>query len=339
MLLSFLVSMAIGATDPMKDPCRDDHMRDRCSAAEQDRMRKLYRVEPIKAFAAGTSRRVFYVDGYGNDVVAIEFMRMPERDPTLRVHFPKVPGEKPIPPLQTMLTAEQWQTIIDASENFDRSFAPRKLTKAETDDDDIVICLHSWVYWAEATDSGKAPRSVTEDSCNDAPVEQYAWAAVKLARSAFAHCRALDPQFSRNDATLLRSCEGLFGDRLAAAEVFNRGESLRRIDSPDSDGGINRFSDYELTVDYNGDVKKGPAAEALWKSIFAAKNRPNFYYDWIKGLDADTVIVTGGRYLSGDDESKDQTAAVEMRWEKETDRFDLTAIKISPYRPYKRVSE
>lgn len=338
MLMSLIATLALAAANPMTDPCRDDDGRNRCAAAEQDRMRKLFGVEPIKAFESGTSRRLFYVDGYGNDVVAIHFLRMPGRDPMLTVHFPKTPGEEAIAPLQTMLMAEQWQTLLDASENFDRSFAPRKLTKAGTSDDDAVICLHSWVYWAEATDQGKGARSVTDDACNNGPVEQYAWAAVKLARSAFAHCSALDLQFSRNDATLLRACEGLVGDRLAAAEVFNRGESFRRIDSLDSDGGIERFSDWNVVVDYQGNTAKGPAARTLWKSLFSAKNPPNFYYDWIKGVDADTVLVSGGLYLSGDDD-KDQIAAVEMRWKKETDRFDLTAIKIGPYKAYTPASE
>lgn len=338
MLMSMIAALALAAAKPTTDPCRDDDGRNRCLPAEQERMRALYRVEPIKAFESGTSRRLFYVDGYGSDVVAIEFLRMPKSDPMLRVHFPKVSGEPPIAPLQTLVTTLQWDTIIDASENFDRKFASEKPVKGADDDDDITICLHSWVYWAEATDPGKKSRSVTDDACNDSPVEQYAWAAVKLARSLFPHCAMLDLQFSRNDATLLRACEGLVGDRLAAAEVWNRGKSFRSIGSAESYGGIEDFSSYEITLDYNGSVTKGKAVDALWKSIFAAKKHPTFYYDWIRGIDADTVSVSGGLYLSGDSD-KDQTAAVEMRWEKEADRFDLVAITIGPYKPYKRVSE
>lgn len=338
MLMSLIAALALAAPESTKDPCRDDDMRDRCSAVEQEKMRKLYRVEPIKAFENGISRRLFYVDGYGNDVVAIEFLRLPERDPMLRVHFPTVPGEEPVAPLQTFLTTLQWETIIDASEFFDRQYVVPKPTKRADDEDDITICLHSWVYWAEATDPGKKSRSVTDDACNDSPVEQYAWKAVKLARSLFPQCSMLDLQFSRNDATLLRACEGLVGDRLAAAEVWNRGRSFRSIGSAESYGGIDDFSSYDITLDYNGSVTKGKAADAMWKSIFAAKTHPNFYYDWIKGIDEDTVVISGGLYLSGDD-GKDQIAEVEMRWEKDGGNFDLETIKIGPYRAYKPASE
>ena len=143
MLLSLIATLALSAAKPTTDPCRDDDGKNRCLPAEQEKMRKLYRVEPIEAFAAGTSRRLFYVDGYGGDVVAIHFLRMPGRDPTLTVHFPKAPGEEAVAPLQTLLTAEQWQTLIDASEYFDRKFAPTQPSKGSDDEDAISICLHS----------------------------------------------------------------------------------------------------------------------------------------------------------------------------------------------------
>ena len=338
MLISLIAAASISAAKPMTDPCRDDRGGNRCAAAEQQRMRALYRVEPITAFASGTSRRLFFVDGYGNDTIAIHFQRPPGQDPIVTVNFPKVPGEAPIAPLKATLTADQWTNMIDASQYFDRSFAPPKRNSANNDED-VVICIHSWVYWGEATDPGKTARSVTQDSCNDAPIKQFAWTAVKLARSVFPHCAMLDPQFSRNDATLLRACEGLTGDRIAAAEVFNRGEAFRRIGSSDPDGGIDRFSAWELVINYQGRETKGRDAEKLWRSLFVAKDHPNFYYDWIKGIDAETVIVSGGLYLTGAVEGKDQIAPVELRWEKEADRFDLTSITIGPYQPFTPASE
>jgi len=327
-----IAALALAAAEPTTDPCRDDDGKNRCAPAEQERMRKLYRVEPIAAFAAGTSRRLFYVDGYGRDVVAIHFLRMPGHDPMLTVHFPKAPGEEAVAPLQTVLTAEQWQTVIDASEYFDRKYASTQPSKSSEDEDAISICLHSWVYWAEATDPGKKARSVTDDACNDSPVEQYAWAVVKLARSLFPHCSLLDLQYSRNDATLLKACEGLSGDRIAAAEVWNRGKSFRSIGSAENYGGIDDFSSYHLTLDYNGSVTKGKAAKAMWKSIFANEKRPNFYYGSIKGINEKTVVVSGELYLAGDHDMG-QVAEVEMRWVKDGSTFSIEAIKIGPYSP------
>ncbi len=332
MVLSLIAAMAFAAANPTTDPCRDDHLRDRCSAAEQDRMRKLYRVEPIRAFAAGTSRRVFYVDGYGNDVVAIEFLRMPERDPVLRVHFPTASGDKPVAPLQTILSVEQWKSIIDASEYFDRKFASKEPAKNAGDDDAITMCIHSWVYWAEATDPGEPSRSITDDACNDSPVEQFAWTAAKLARSLFPHCAMLDPRFSRNDATLLKTCLGLSGDRIAAAEVWNRAEAFGSVDSAGPTGGIDEFSDYDISLDINGSVTKRGSADAMWRSLFADKTkRPAFYYGSIKGIDAKTVVVSGELYRAGDND-KGQVADVEMRWEKDGDSFSIAAIKVGPYK-------
>jgi len=338
MLLSLFAALALSAAKPTTDPCRDDAGNNRCLPAEQEKMRKLYRVEPINAFVAGTSRRLFYVDGYGRDVIAIHFLQMPGRDPMLTVHFPKPPGEEAVAPLQTLLAAEQWQTVIDASEHFDRKFASTQPIKGSDEEDAISICLHSWAYWAEATDPGTKSRSVTDDACNDSPVELYAWAVVKLARSLFPQCAMLDPQYSRNDATLLKTCQGLSGDRIAAAEVWNRGKSFRSIDSAETYGGIDDFSDYDVTLDYNGSVTKGKAAYAMWKSIFAEKRRPNFYYGSIKGIDEKTVIVSGELYLAGDDDMG-QTADVVMRWKKDGNVFSIETIKIGPYKPYKRVSE
>ena len=153
--------------------------------------------------------------------------------------------------------------------------------------------------------------------------------AVKLARSLFPHCSLLDRQYSRNDATLLNACEGLSGDRIAAAEGWNRGKSFRSIDSTEAYGAIDDFSDYDVTLDYNGVVTKGKAADAMWKSLFADKKRPNFYYGSIKGINEKTVVVSGELYLAGDHDMG-QSADVEMRWEKDGRSDQDRALQ--PYR-------
>lgn len=247
-----LLALALLA-DPLRDRCLDDDHNNRCSAAKQEEMRALYRVPSIEAYAGATVRRIFYVDGYGNDTVAIEFIRAADKDPLVRVHFPKSKGEEPIAPIEQLLTLDQWQEIIDSSEHFDRQFATtaplETKVRGKPEGEDIVLCIHSWVYWAEAVDVGKKARSTVNDACNDQPVEKFAWLAAKIARQALPFCAALDKKFSRNEATLLRSCSKLSGDRLAAAEVWNRANGLRSIDTP---SGMDDLPAYDLELDFQG---------------------------------------------------------------------------------------
>ena len=335
--MSLLIFAMALIADPLRDPCRDDNGDDRCSAAKQAEMRALYRVPPIETYSNATVRRVFFVDGYGNDTVALEFVRAAEKDPVVRVHFPKVEGEAPGTPIEQVLTAQQWQQVIDASQYFDRQFAPKQTPEAKGNyEDEAVICLHSWVYWAESIDRGEKPRSTVNDACNDQPVEQFAWLAAKVALRAIPFCNALDLKLSRNEAAVLRSCEGLTGDRIAAAEVWNRAEGFRSFDDRDFD--LERMASYPVELDYQGQQFKGQDAAKKWREAMSAKNRPRYFYDGVHGQDAQRVTVPGGFIIWGDGKIH-QRAEVGMKWENEGDTFYLKSVKVGPYRPYSPPTE
>lgn len=73
-----LLATMQGEAQPRPDPnCRDDRGTDRCAETEQRRMRELYGVRSIEEHqAAGDQvRRIFYVDGYGRDLILIAFVR------------------------------------------------------------------------------------------------------------------------------------------------------------------------------------------------------------------------------------------------------------------------
>lgn len=334
--MSLLLFGLAAITDPLKNPCLDDDHNDRCSAAKQAEMRALYRVPPIETYAAATVRRIFYVDGYGNDVVAIEFIRAAEKDAAVRVHFPRATAEDPIPPVETLLTDEQWREVINASEHFDRQFASKaEPGSGDSEAKDIVLCIHSWVYWAEAIDIGAKPRSTVNDACNDQPVEKFAWFAAKTGRQAIPFCAALDKRFSRNEATLLRSCSKLSGDRLAAAEVWNRANGLRSIDTP---SGMDDLPAYDLELDFQGKKLIRAEAKEFWRSLMAQQDSPRFYYDQVHGLRADQVLIAGNLFKDVGDEEY-QMADVELRWEKDGGIFELKSIKVGPYRPITLPSE
>lgn len=327
--------------DPLRDPCRDDDMVDRCSPAKQAEVRALYRVPPIESYAGATVRRVFFVDGYGNDTVAIEFLRQPEKDPLVRVHFPRSNGEAPVAPIVQVLGSDQWHQVLAASENFDRQFAaaagPGQKGENEKGDEDIVLCLHSWVYWAEAIDRSAKARSTVNDACNDAPVEQFAWAAARIAISAFPYCNAIDPKLSRNDVTRLRSCARLAGDRLAAATVFNDANGFRLLDSP-KHGGLDGIAAHDVELDFQGSRTTGEDARAFWRSLMSRENAPDFYYQGIHGLNARHAIVRG-ELVQAVSDNEYQRANVEMRWESDGETFDLKSMSVGPYRPLVMPSE
>ena len=337
----FLFALAMLA-DPLSDPCRDDDGKDRCSAALQAEMRALYRVPPIESYDNAIVRRVFFVDGYGNDTVAIEFIRAAEKDPVLRVRSPHAKDENPAAPLEQLLTVEQWEQVLEASKNFDRQYAAPSNSKdtpaaAGEEGEEITLCIHSWVYWAEAIDVGVKRRSTVNDACNDQPVEQFAWFAAKLAVRAIPFCDALDARLSRNEATLLRACSYLTGDRIAAAEVWNEAEDFRFVDRPQFRG-IDDLVAREFELDLQGKKTKNDSARSLWRSLVTQKDAPRFFYDRIHGLNADTVIVPGGLIKELSD-GKSYLADVEMRWEREGGTMALKSIKVGPYRPHTFTTE
>ncbi|HEX8215926.1 MAG TPA: hypothetical protein VF577_00555, partial [Allosphingosinicella sp.] len=95
---SALLFVSFAAAAPAQqavDPnCSDDRGLNRCSDEQQRQMRQLYAVPTIEEHAAAGEevRRVFYVDGYGRDLILIAFVRSPGKDPEVRVHYPQRPG-------------------------------------------------------------------------------------------------------------------------------------------------------------------------------------------------------------------------------------------------------
>lgn len=328
MLLTILAGMALSPQN-VPDSCRDDDGQDRCAPAKQAEMRALYGVAPIEKFAADKSqvRRVFYVDGYGNDVVAIEFVRAAGQDATVKVHHP---GD---PVMESKLSEGAWTDLIRRSAFFDRSFeSVRQAAKKKSADDEMVICLHSWVYWVEGTGTGEKTRSRVDDACNDSPTEEFAWEAARSAVAAIPYCAALDRQFHRNEATLLGSCSSLRGDRLAAARVFNEAKGFRALD--DRDSGIAPFADYRVSLDWDGKVSTGDAAKTFWMSKLKENDQLNYFFDQVEGLTAENVLVKGNLYRHADGPTEiDEVAHVEMMWEAAGPDVQIRSINVGPFRP------
>lgn len=336
--MSALIMIALAAVAPeAPEPCRDDKGQDRCDTAIQTQMRDRFGLKPIATLAAAGSivRRVMYVDGYGRDLVAIEFVRAVGSDPMVRVSLPaKGPQSRGV--MEAAMSAKRWTSIIDGSRQFHRSFAPL----AKGANDDINICLHSWVYTVEAADPDGRPlvRRAIDDACQDGPAAQFASLVAKEALTAFPVCAALDRRHHRNEATMLATCFRLKGDRLAAAELFNRTEGLGLL-SRNARAALGAQSYYNVTVDWDGTSAKGTAAKNLINSKLVEGDNANLYIRDVTGRSPRSGTATGElvRYPS-DGKGPLEAASVALDWDLQWGQ-PITSIRIGPWQARTPASE
>lgn len=300
--------------------CRDDNGLDRCADEQQRRARALFGVRSIEEHqAAGDQvRRVFYVDGYGRDLILIAFVRAPGRDPTLWVHFRPMEGQPRAEPMQAPVTQAAWDEVVNRSENFDRSYAPRP---GDTDP-----CVHAWVFTIESVGRrrGRLPAEVrrkTESACENGPGSAYAREVQRIALSLMPHCAALDPRNHRNPASMLDACRILHGDRLAAAEVLNRAEAFQSVSGPRDEPRLAAVFGHEPRIDWNGNRYQGSGggAATFWAGRLAqASGWTNFYFHSVDAESADRARLTGVLRRSADTprgrSTGSETARVELVW-------------------------
>ena len=342
----FALSAASAHAQPAVDrDCSDDRGVDRCAAEQQARARALFGLRSIEEHrdSGDQVRRVFYVDGYGRDVVAIAFVRAPGRDPTAYVHFPRREGGPPTPPLEAPVPHEAWVEALGRSASFDRNFEPRP-----ENPDEISICLHSWFYTIEANDPPRANharaslRRKTEDACEHGPGGAFAWDLQRLALPLFPHCDRLDTDRHRNAASQLAACAALAGDRMAAAEVMNRLAGFHQARRPGEGDRLAGLFAHRARIDWNGLVSD-PAdlrPENFWLARMAQDEAQGFYHDRIEGLAADRVRVTGTLQRSADGAEGSETAfyraPVEMIWVfGPAQQFEVESATVGPWERYR----
>jgi len=229
---------AVGSTNQLRPDgdCKDDRGNDRCALEAQRAMRESYGIASVETLAKqGVNlRRAMFVDGYGGDVVAITFSRVPGRSPTVEISTQSRKGESAPQPLSAVVGVVDWNRVVSASDHFDRQLVPIAAKQPEPGVEEVVVCLHSWVVVVEAVDAAAlAPNIVgqqvspvvirrdTEDACEDGLAVPYAFELARIAREQLRECGSLRTEDARNDAALLALCHRLRGDRIAASDAFH----------------------------------------------------------------------------------------------------------------------
>jgi hypothetical protein len=343
---TFLTLAVAGAARPAEKPgCRDEGGVDRCDPEQQKRVLALFGLEPIETHrdAGDQVRRVFYVDGYGEDVVAISFVRPKGGDPTLSVHFPRAEGAPPLAPLRAPVPLQVWDDVIFRSTHFDRALVGQE--KRVEDDGSILLCIHGWTYTVEASDppereEGTATlRRKTENACDRGLVKIYAAEVDRAAVPLLAPCALLDPKHHRGRPSLLAACGLLQGDRFAAAAVMNEANALRWIEDADDARSLEGLFESDATVDWNGEPNSGVRPAKFWATKIGESERASFYFESVVGERSDRVRLTALLARWKKDASGEPTvqevAKVEQIWARDSgDEFEIVSAKVGPFEPF-----
>lgn len=315
--------------------CGDDDGNDRCDAEVQREMRRLYGLADAETLAAEgvTLRRAMFVDGYGNDVVAITFSRAPGRSPTVEIAIPRGDGDEEPQPLSAVVSQETWDRVLRASENFDQQLARERSRENDGSSDTIAICLHGWFVVAEAVDSAQLNPNIVgrqmepsrirrdaEGACAEGLAVPFAFVLADMALDNLTECSSLARNHARNKAALLARCQHLRGDRIAAAEAERVVWELDRLTVTGTSDEWRRLFDFdsqELAEDFRRAVEGGDLLLGM----------PN-------ASDADHAEVTGLVAFYGEGEDDLQVADIGLTLVRQAGKFVIASYELSGRRAF-----
>ena len=332
-MLEFLLALAAAPQD-VPDRCRDDRGKDRCAVAAQDRMRGLYSFQPIEeaAESGATIRRIMYVDGYGRDLVAVEFVRGVASDPTVRIIVPHQLDWSGFPSLQTTMDLQSWEKVLEGSRNFHRNFESK-------DDRQVRICVHGWVYSVEAVDQQQGKpliRTKVEDACVDGPAAPFATEAANVALSLFPPCLMLDRSDYRNAATILSICHKLIGDRFSAAAFLNRVDGLNRLSRANTS--LPETTSYRLKLDWQGERASGKAAKELLQKRLIEAAHSYLIVSEVRGIGPRDGVAIGTLNRNHTDGAPAESAQIAINWDLRY-AAPVTGVRVGPWKPISPPSE
>lgn len=322
-------------TDEIQDifdrGCGDDDGTDRCDDAVQSKMRALYGWESAENLtqAGVTFRRMMFVDGYGNDIVAIEFTRKPGRSPRVQIETPRLADRIRPNELSAAVNQEDWDEIISRSEFFDLKLA-REVKAASSDSDVMKLCLHSWFVVAEAGDAPRlqsntipsetvlaSVRRDAEGACAGGMTVSYAFQTADVALGLLPECQSISRESVRNIPQLLAKCHLLGGDRLAATDAL---KIIEKIESRNED--VTDFKVRWMVAD---------SARELVPELTKLLNSGQPYLGPPSARDFDHATVKGVFQKKGDGE-EDKIADISFELVRQAGDFVVQSFKLSEFR-------
>lgn len=319
-----------------RSQCTDGVLEEFCGPERQRTLQELYGVVSIEVNrAAGDQvRRVFYVDGYGTDTLAVSFLRARGKEPTVSVYLPRKNGQS-VEPLVATVPEDTWNDVLERSHYFDRRLVA--LPPADTGLD--TICMHAWTYTVEATDPqipGRAAdgvRRMTDDTCGvDGLVSEYARFLADSALSLLSYCRGLDARLFRNTATMLETCGRLRGDRNAAAVVMNRMEELQRAAGLEHTVDLRHFFfGASAVLDWNGERREGDVTD-FWTEQFGSRSPFHMEVDRATGEHSRNVRVEG-RVVRVSSARRDAAPLVMIWGRDHNNDFVIESVKVGAFTP------
>jgi hypothetical protein len=243
LLLTAILCIPVQAEEKYDFNCNDDRGSNRCTAAAQEKMLGLYDLQPMEKLVGQDSqaRRAMFVDGYGQDMLAISFIQPKGGDPYVEIRSPKMVDEdikSDSKIIRETIPKAVWNEVLLDSEHFDRALKPENGAE-----DAMNICMHSWMYLVEAGDPAvrnlqfknsltpAVVKSRLEDACQPGLAQKYARSLARKSRQLMPACSLLSLSGYRNEETLLRDCLTLKGDRYVAAEALSISRTIDTLDT------------------------------------------------------------------------------------------------------------
>jgi hypothetical protein len=310
-----------------------------CLQSRADDLARSYGVQPIEAHrdAGDEVLRIFYVKN--GDRALISLVRAPGRDPMAYVYFPRLEGGPAPPPMQAPIPQQVWDEILFRAAYADRSLVP----VPPPESDSQTICLHPWNYVFEASIPATPALGIRArirrhsiNSCDDAPLLQFAADLQRLALPLFPACEALRAELFGNAVQRLERCTRLSGDRLSAAEIMNLAHAFEIM------GGSETLSDLfasDAAIHWDGRRRatNDDQPAAFWRARVAEDRVNGFSIEAADGGPEGRVRLTGHLYRDqpGTNDGTVARASFEQLWVTNWSGRQVASVVVGPWEVYR----
>ncbi|HEX8644652.1 MAG TPA: hypothetical protein VF702_12150 [Allosphingosinicella sp.] len=335
-LAAFGALVAGCATLLGEGPCRSEGHETACFERHEDEYLGLWGLDPAAGLAASgvEIRRAMIRDDYARFLPSVEFRRRPGEAPTVTVRPAGPPPRTPA--MRAMIGAQQWAEATDAARDFDRLPPPPTI---RVEGDEITVCAHSWLIFAEATDAAAQPglrvRRRVEHSCFGSAAAAYAERLGEIAVRALPSCAAVE--IERHPFQILAVCSRFTGNLIAAAAGYNGYYRLASLDEDEAEQARALFAP-GATLAWHGFPDAATGAADLWMERKLGQTGGSLFLDQVRGDSEDRASIGARMRRWSDDPPRGDgvwlEAPVEMLWTRRGTRpFRVERIAVGPFAP------